>query len=375
MSTASCDEYLASKAVRFVAAVEMSKGLPAYKRLSLEELHAAAEGLNLYAPIPEVIPAFTKPKSGGVRVVCDCGPRYRTGHRLVTNLLKPHFLLRPFQYDRKGSFGVHRAVLDLVALIEQGYNYVEHLDAKSFFGSFRADKLIPELPLPKAVVECVVLGTHAKIKIAKKATYPWAINHNNKLIEKARLGLLQGAASSPLVGAMMVSRLNWTAPTDVVLISFVDDFYLVAKTASALKDAAIALRAAFEALPGGQFTLRTKGAARHVSDGVNLFGHCVTAIGSKIVIELTLANETAADERFEALEKHAQLFAGQYVKSPTEKWRALALDAIGRLLGSAAAWAEAFALCVGIEDNLKIVQNSAFKAAWRQIMTAAKRHA
>jgi hypothetical protein len=236
--------------------------------------------------------------------------------------------------------------------------YVNHLDVKEFFPSFKEEGLMQELPLPEAVVRYAVMGRHMNIKLSKKE-----MKHTHtmsEIVTQAHRGIAQGAASSPLVGAMIISRLKWVMPKTIRLISYVDDFYLIAKNADDLKNAADALRTAFKVLSGGPFVLRSK--SKHTAEGgILILGHLLELNGDKIVITTSNANADIADERFEKLYKHAELFAQNYAKlkmknhpgDECEKMKWLAYDAIARMIGYTASWAHTFKLCEDVPETLK----------------------
>jgi hypothetical protein len=138
-----------------------------------------------------------------------------------------------------------------------------------FYGSFEPEKLSPELPLPKEVVEHAVLGRHMEVvwdpeHMKGKTLHP-SLSPRHILHKEARLGVPQGSACSSIIGAFCMSRLPWVPKVGVVMLNYVDDFLLLANSPSALAEAIDELTEAVGDLPGGKFKLQLveKGSASH----------------------------------------------------------------------------------------------------------------
>jgi hypothetical protein len=267
-------DLLTSEEAVLACAIQANWKLPKFKRHPLEDCLSLPDKLDLSKPLSEPVRVWPQPKSsGGYRMIQDHGLRHRTAQHLIKRVLDAHLVPRPFQYTH---LGCHQAIKETKALIKQGYVYTAHLDIQNFFRSFELEKLLPELPLPKEVVANAVVGRHMAVQwdpeSMKGKSYSPSLPPAYSLLEEARLGIPQGSACSPVVGAYCLSRLQWTPIADVALLNVADDFLLLSKNAGALEKAIGEVAEAVGNLPGGTFTLKLK-KARTAKQGFKFLGH------------------------------------------------------------------------------------------------------
>lgn len=143
-----------------VSVIRANQKLPAKKRRPLEECLSVAQSLDLSKPLKEPVQVRLKKKTNGYRIIHNHGLKHRTAQDLVKRVMDVVFVPRPFQFTH---LGIHAAIKRTKALINIGYIHAAHLDIKDYFGSFEPEKLLPELPLPKEVVEHAVIGRHTEV--------------------------------------------------------------------------------------------------------------------------------------------------------------------------------------------------------------------
>jgi hypothetical protein len=190
--------------VMLTSAIRANKSLPGKTRAPLEQVLKVAETLDLSKPIKEPVRCWPKPKkSGGHRVIHDHGLMHRTGQDLVKRVMEVAYKPRHFQYT---LLGLHAAIARVKTLITSGFTHVAHLDVQDFYGNFKLENLLNELPLPAGAVTHVVVGRHQEVvwtqDVSKSghglSSLPHTFDH---LDTQARQGMPQGSACSPIIGA------------------------------------------------------------------------------------------------------------------------------------------------------------------------------
>ena len=254
------------------SAIAANRKLKARDRGTLEDCLKLAATLDFTTPIPEIVRVWPQPKSkGGYRMICKFGLTHRTAQDMVARIMNVHFVPRPFQYSH---LGIHAAIEDAKAFINKGYTFAAHFDIKDYFGSFDPETLPTELPVAKHVVEHAVIGRHMEmgLKQGLKQAHAYSAPSLSTLLEKARLGIPQGSASSSIVSAFCMSRLQWAPIEGVALLNVADDFLLLATNRDARGKEVDALVAAVGSLPSGKFNIELI-SKRTVSQGISFLGH------------------------------------------------------------------------------------------------------
>ncbi len=203
---------------------------------SLAELFAPPRaGIKWNVPSVEPVHVWAKPKSNfQYRAICDFGPKNRTMHYALRKIREVYFVPRPFQYDvgREEGYGLSRAIKRVKSELLEGNVWAATLDIKSFHPSFEEKELYEILLLPKKVIANIAVGTHLNIILSD--TVPWAIT--DIIMDQARRGGPQGSALSPLIGSMIISRLNWSSA--LPMFNWVDNFLILGPTKEAVTAAA-----------------------------------------------------------------------------------------------------------------------------------------
>jgi hypothetical protein len=315
------------------------------KRQPLEVCFYVATSIQLGEPLTEeVLVHSQKKKSGDYRPICEFGLWHRTRHELVLRVMECHLQPRPFQYTLKGVASAIRAVKQAVG---SGYIHLARLDIKSFFESFRIEKLSPILPLSPEVVEHAVFGRHMRAKGAYRRAHYTSYSSWATLLAQARRGLPQGAACSPIIGVFCLSHLKWSMTKGVLLINYADDFLLLAKTQELLEAAMGELIQAMAELPGGHFvpTIMDQSSAYK---GIRFLGHRVQILNG--IVKTTVSRETAAASYSEWCELDDRV--GQHGLIVGKTNLAKAKELLARMWAFAEGWQAAFKECDNVDEYL-----------------------
>lgn len=262
-------KFLQSEDVLLWAAIEAAKRMRWHKRPTLNRCRSVADSFNCEAPLQEVSRVRAIPKkSGGFRVTHDFNIVHRTAQRVVNTVVAEHFTPRPWQYT---MIGARKAIAAAKAQLLSGSAHFATFDLADFFGSFEADKLLQELPLPPEWVNHVVVGRHIAVQADTRLGHAHALSPG-ALLHLARRGIPQGSACSPAVAAYCVAKLQWHSPAEARLFNYSDNFLLLAPTSEGLQAGIGALAAAIGELPGGHFVLKTVQQGE-TSAGVEFLGH------------------------------------------------------------------------------------------------------
>ena len=271
-------------------------------------------------PLSEPVSIYPKPKKsgGGVRMIHKYGLRHRTAKDMVIRIMSAYYAPRPFQYTH---LGFHAPIKRIKEAVKNGNVHIARLDIKDFYPSFDVEKLVPELPLPLEVVKHVVVGRHMKVvmdqefMIGGHATphLPHALTHDLK--RQARLGLPQGSACSPIVGAFCMSRLEWFPVPGVLLFNYVDDFLLLSSSPVLLDNAVGKLMEAVADLPGGHFKLKLK-AKSIAAKGFDFLGHHLRVVKDKLSTSPTVE---IIEDLYAKIMKLDEVLSGRTVCKPGNK--------------------------------------------------------
>jgi hypothetical protein len=182
---------------------------------------------------------------------------------LVLWLLAPRLRLHPGQYavpGRDRTAAVERAK----QLIADGYEWIIRADIKNCHPAMNGEEILARLPGSRAVLRQVLLPPPMEC-----ISFPSGYALHSL---KARQGLPPGAASTPLVVAAALAPVLLELPDDVVVILYVDDFAIFAKSKAAAANAMNSLRVALEAAPVGDLRLKFC-ELHHASKGFTFLGY------------------------------------------------------------------------------------------------------
>jgi hypothetical protein len=236
------------------------KGAPLYPA----KLDMMASMLSCWERPMQPVMLHFKPKSdGGYRPIFDYGVIWAAQQYLVLWLLAPRLRLHQGQYGVPGrdrTAAVERAK----QLIADGYEWVIRGDIKNCYPSMNGEEVLARLPGSRAVLRQVLLPPPVGCI---------SYTHGHALHTlKARQGLPPGAASTPLVAAAALAPVLYELPDDVVVILYVDDFAIFAKSKAAAANAMNSLRVALEAAPVGDLRLKFC-ELHHASKGFTFLGY------------------------------------------------------------------------------------------------------
>lgn len=327
---------LSAKSSKIVAVAQLLRAGKALDVLSYEDALVLAGNVTPLEPMdePALIYAKEKTSKNGYRTIFSFGDRHRVAHRMLANVIEAQTVTRKFQFFDEG---VQKAIVRILSQIGQGYVWLAHLDIKDFYPSFTKEGLTKFLPLPGAAVEAALTGQKMVLKCgALPSFYPHTSSH---LIKVARRGLPQGAASSPAVSHLCVSRLVVDECDLEHVFNYEDDFLLLAKTKDELEERIKRLVAAVGSLPGGHFSTSLK-AMSHAEVGLDFLGHRIKQRDCTAVAEPSEENFLRLISRLHEVEDSSGIYVPFVATDQTNLLQASA-DRLAVLQG----WMSAFDVC------------------------------
>ncbi len=342
-------EWLRSLGGKRLAVRLAYKQMPRHQRPDKSELNAITAGLDPFKGTDEVVLVKMQAKEhqpDDYRLTMDFGIENRALQYLLLLPLREVLKLHPNQY---GSKGTHKAIQHVAAAMSEGYLWAIEFDIKDFFPSINGKELSSHLPIPKKVCERVLIGEHLNLKGGPSLSsafgcegddeyYPTLLN--DKLVE-ARRGIPQGSAASPLVSeALLAPTLN-SIPKIVVVVAYIDNILLLAKS----KEDAVAtsndLRSALKAHPVGPFQPKMK--TFDAGQPIEFLSHKLTLKKGKVHVEIDGYN----------LEKFKCRVASEvaYLKKAKAKLQPLTMARRCQKLEEAIrSWTASFKLCDGVQN-------------------------
>ena len=241
--------YLDSFYCRLAALREANAGCKLAKRLALHSLPREAKRLSLRLPCEEPAVVWNEWKeSGGFRILFDFGPLNRARQLMVAKGLRAmHSHMLEAQYAIQG--GRDACASALVARVEEGTTkFAMEVDVKNFFGSIEPARLRKEIGLPNRVIDCVV-SADAYRMLDKTSCLNAAL--------KRREGIPQGSLCSPLIAAIVISRVLRTCNLPCS-VNYADNVCLLARSEDELRVQKTALIAALKSSPFGPLGVHLK---------------------------------------------------------------------------------------------------------------------
>lgn len=329
--------YLTSISGRMLATAQMNRGRKLDERLSLAECWALGRSLKVYDPIGEEARVFFKPKSsGGKRPIFDFDVKHRTAQRLIRQLLERSFSPKIWQYT---LIGIHAAIANVKAIQPSNAVWAITLDIENFFGSFVDGELVKLLNF---------IPSDAVINVALTGNTPLTDMDGSSLSEpslsKARSGVPQGSAVSPLIGAFAVSKLSLKLPTGTWFANYADDFLVIASTEEQIEIAKHAFASAISELPGGKFLLKEKQRAS-LDEGIVFLGHILRYEDGVLIAEPSPAAYTKLWDKTEELRFAANIAKGQFIETHSTADRTTTLTLIAEIYWLRLGWLNAFSEC------------------------------
>lgn len=337
--------YLGSKRVRLSALIEAAGKLPFSQRRQISEYVHMAGKMALHKPCSEFVRLNLKEKfSGGLRHYCSFGVLHKAGQIIVSELLAAQFTPKPFQYGVKGM-GMAKAIAEVKKLHASGLIHGATLDIKNYYDSYDHPTLLQALPLPKAVIENVVIGRNYNLKAGKFDGEPIPLHTLAPYMDLVHQhGIPQGSASSPMVGSFFMSKIAPDLPEGTALLNYEDDFLIMAKSVEKLQMAKNALTASIQAMSVGKFELLDKTGSSNPLE-FEFLGHSFAELDGKLIISVSERNLNKLEIRMgEAFDKLATL----KFEDP-KNCKSLILDTLMQFAVYVVSWVQSFKEASNIE--------------------------
>lgn len=216
-----------------------------------QSIEALATRCNVFAPVrDEHVVLRWIDKGSGRRWVHDFGPRRRMQQALVADILRYLHPLPRTQTLFNG--GMPAAKLAVATAYREGLTHGVEVDFVDFYGSIRFDRLAELLrPLPATVVEHVVWDFAMRTDpgltaVSGSTTAPTS---------SGSTGLSLGAATSPIVGELLIARLLAVAQLPRT-ISYADNLFVMSRSAAEVEARIHQIREGIASLDAGPLELR-----------------------------------------------------------------------------------------------------------------------
>ena len=203
---------------RLAALAIANRSLHADDRHPPEALLRLAGGLDLFAPCDEpVVGAYQEKPRGRVRERHGFGLRQRARQILAYRGLAELFQPPPWQFGVKGK-GRDDAAVEVRRQLGEGCGWFVRANIKDPWDCFVSSKVMAHVPLPRAVIENVILynalnivpdETAACIRVGGRSFHPgYEYYSYHDLIGPSRLiGIPRGSFASPLVSSFLLSNI------------------------------------------------------------------------------------------------------------------------------------------------------------------------
>jgi hypothetical protein len=275
------------------------------RRPEQHDLKSIAETLNAYQGTQEAVALILIPKGNGqFRPTMDFGIQNRALQYLVLSVLYAIAELHPYQFATRG--GVPAAIARVAKAIKAGNLYTAEIDIKDFYPSFDGTKLADLIPLPKRVIERVLLSEHLNIVASTIPTLIQApFGHANadqegvlppgKYVANARRGFPQGSGASPTLAEMLLARVLHHLPPRGEVVAYADNILLMARNESDLALMTESLRIALEGHPAGQLWPKINNFP--LGGPIGFLGHQITTHDDRVCIQRTVENTQKFESR------------------------------------------------------------------------------
>jgi hypothetical protein len=280
------------------------------------------------------------------RLTIDFGIENRALQYLLLLVLREVVELHPDQYGNRG--GVHPAIKRVVEAMSEGYLWATEFDIKDFFASFEGNEALSPLPVPRRVGEKVLISEFLTLipgpTLICIAGCEGDAEHNplsDKLV-KARQGIPPGSAASSFVAEALLADTIHAIPKIGVVVAYIDNFLLLAKTKDDVVSMSKALGSALKAHPAGPFQPTIK----HFNHGepIDFLGHRITPKNGLIRLDPDDRNHQELQKLVERVTSTCALLKKTTLPPLTRQKIAQRLE---RVVVSRTAWLK---LCDGINE-------------------------
>lgn len=346
-------ELLTTKKSKWAGVMHVAFQQDLKDRATLDDCVKCVQMLDLMKPIKEPARVYAMKKIGkeGWRPIAVFGLGHRTAQAMVKAVLERYFVPRSYQFT---YLGVPKAIARFRELANAGNHFFANMDIASFFLEFQEESLKMALPLPTEVTGHAVVGRQMTWVAPDGKLSPFLHASCDELTDQARRGIPQGSSTSPIVAAIECSKLELSHGLETALINFADDFQTLHKTKHDAESAAGELQEAVGKLPGGNFSLKTKGIG-HLSEGCVFLGHDVRLVDGAIRISPSDLNYTRLMSRLDAIQEACGVFSTGVIGeklTPEQKRKVLQAIADSRLYLES--WLAFFKECDDLDNSLVI---------------------
>ena len=209
-------KYLGSFDAKLLATFEAYEAMSRDSQPDRAELPSIASSLDPWKGTDEPVQVHRKKKSPPYyRTVFEFGIEHRALQYLVREPLTALLTFHPTQYALCG--GNHAAIKRTKQALIDGYLWAVELDIKDCYPSFDEEKLSSLLPLPREVIDHVIISRNLHLQDGWRRQFDGPGNHHEcdslKVLSAARQGIPQGSAVSPLVAEAMIAIALEQVPT------------------------------------------------------------------------------------------------------------------------------------------------------------------
>ncbi len=250
-------QFLSSFDSRRVATSKAFDSLRPSRRPAISTLSEQASKLNAWCGTSEIVKVRWKPKASNeneFRPIMNFGIENRALQYLVVECLKAQADLHKMQFAVNG--GRDAAVIHVRNALASGFSHVAEMDIRDCYMSFIGEKLAGLLPVPKEVVEQVILSRHLNLLPIdfQSGGVPQGPFVEEYLAE-ARQGIAQGSAASNVVAEIALATVVAQMPSRGVVVAYADNFLLMAKSSAGVVAMKKALRELLLEHPAGPLIL------------------------------------------------------------------------------------------------------------------------
>lgn len=296
--------YFGSHDARCIATEKAYRSFKVRHRKGLKSKRMAiASSLSCVASPSEPVTILGIPKNDDLRMICSFGIENRARQYMVERFITAVCSTEPSQFLMRG--GVPAAIEQIKKLLADGYNYAIEADLTKCFPSMNAGGMHEIVPLPKEVIDKVVMGEEYVPIPGEALLYYFGSSNDDEgnpalLMEKvaeALRGIPHGSPASSAVAEVLIAHVLRTLPNTVMVPSYADNMLIMAKTEEAAESIYKTMRSAFLAHPAGPLTPKIQGRFKP-GEPISFLGHVLTQTNSKISIRPTGKNEDKFKSRY-----------------------------------------------------------------------------
>lgn len=296
--------YFGSFSARCIATERAYRSLKVRHRKGLKSKRIAiASSLSCVASPSEPVTVLGIPKNDDLRMICSFGIENRARQYMVERFVTAVCPTEPSQFLMRG--GVAAAIGQVKKLLAEGYNYAIEADLTNCFPSMNAGSMHEIVPLPKEVIDKVVMGEGYVAIPGDALLYYFGSSNDDEgnhdlLIEKvaeALRGIPHGSPASSAVAEVLIAHVLRTLPDTAIVPSYADNMLIMARTEEAAESIYKTMRSVFLAHPAGPLTPKVQSRFKP-GESISFLGHVLTRTNSKISVQPTGKNEGKFKSRY-----------------------------------------------------------------------------